>query len=242
MIASHTQATEPLEAPDEHSTRTVSQCGQSFQLRLSNILKESFLQCPYESSQAFLPNDSLDSIMTPENIEEYISTSEHTALRDRCSEIAKYVCGNPESKAAGVFAVLLLIEHPQLILDFMEEMISDLDLPLCLRDKGKSHFSRYCLDRKVEQSLIPIKRFDKWESVQRFAFYKHQWWVKLPVFETSTSKSLDAHPAIQLHNSSILPWIEYKPIYQQNSDVVRVRIHDAHHTFRPEVSNHFVIG
>lgn len=173
--------------------------------------------------------------MTAENIEEYISTSGHLVLRNRCSDIIDFVCGKPESKASGIFAVLLLIEHPGLIVDFMEEKITDNDLPLCLRNQEKSHFTQYCLDKRVGNSFIPIESFDRWESMQRFAFSSHQWWVKLPVFERSTSKSLDAHPAIRLHNSSILPWIEHKTIYRQNSDVVRVRIHDAHHKFQPEV-------
>lgn len=206
-------------------------------MSLTARLRDSVLQCPHDSSLAFLPNDSLDNIMKPGNIKEYISASEHPTLRNRCSDIIKFVCGNPELKASGVFAVLLLIDNPELIVDFMEERISDRDLPLCLRDKGTSHFTQCCLDKKVDESLIPIKRFDKWGYVQRFAFYNHQWWVKLPVFEKNVSKSLDAHPAIQLHNSSILPWVEYKPIYQQNSDVVRVRIHDAHHRFEPAVSH-----
>lgn len=215
----------------------IGQEDQTCQLPLRTRLQYSVLQCPQDTSLAFVPNDSLDSIMTPGNIEEYISTSEHLKLRNRCSDIIKFVCGNPDFKASRVFAVLLLIEHPQLIVDFMEERISDRDLPLRLRDKEKSHFTLYCLDKKVGESLIPIKRFDEWESVQRYAFYNHQWWVKLPFFEKSTSKSLDAHPAIQLHNSSILPWIEYKPIYDRNSDVVRVKIHNAHHRFEPEVRN-----
>lgn len=175
--------------------------------------------------------------MTAENIEEYISKSEHLALKSRCSDIIEFICGKPESKASGIFAVLLLMEQPKLIVDFMEENISDNDLPLCLRDEEQSHLMQYCLGKRVGDSLIPIERFDKWESMQRFAFSSHQWWVKLPVFERSTSRSLDAHPAIRLHNSSILPWIEHRTIYHQNSDVVRVRIHDAHHTFQAEVRN-----
>lgn len=175
--------------------------------------------------------------MTSNNIEAYILTSEHPILRKRCSDIINYVCGRPKSDASGIFAVLLLIENPQLILDFMEEGINDLDLPLCLSESEKNHLTQYYLDKKVNDSLTPIKRFDEWGSVQRFAFFNHQWWVKLPVFEQNYSKSLDAHPAIRLHDATILPWIDHKPIYHKNSEVVRVKIHDAHHNFEPEVSN-----
>lgn len=184
---------------------------------------------------SFLPRDSLDSIITRENVKEYILTQ--TKLQDRWSDIVDYVCGDQEQTASEIFAILLLMQNPQLIGDFMKEGIRDTDLPLCVRESNKSHVTEHGLDRKVESSLVPIQSFDQWEYLQRFAFSSHQWWVKLPIFERSSSQSIHGHPAIQLNKLSILPWVEYRPIYQRNSNVVRVRIHDAHHKFGPQVSS-----
>lgn len=235
-------ATEPLQLLSEQIPGNLERSSQGPRLSLATRLRNSVLQCPYERSLAFLPNDSLNSIMTRENVEECLSTSENSILRSRCSDIMEFVCGMKASNALGILAVLLLIEDPQLIVDFMEEGISDDDLPLCLRDNEQSHLTRYCLDRKIGGAFFPIEKFDQWKSVQRFAFFNHQWWVKPPVFERSTGKSWDAHPAIRLHKSTILPWVEHEEIIDhQNSNVVRVRIHDAHHDFGPEVSCAIVI-
>lgn len=191
----------------------------------------------------FLPNDALKDIVTAENIKNYIATSEDPTLRNRCSEIIKFVCGNPDRDASGIFAVLILIEHPELIVDFMEENINDSDLPLWRRENETKYITGYYLDKKLGNDFVPIRLFDKWGSVHRFAFFKHQWWVKLPVFEEHNSNSLDSHPIIRLHNSTILPWTEHKPIYHKNSEVVRVSIHDAHHNFQSEVSKaHCSVG
>lgn len=210
---------------------------QDPELPLATRLKNSTIQCAYDSSQSFLPNDAIEDIITPENVEAYIFASDHDVLRDHHFDVVNFVCGNPKSQACRIFAVLLLIDYPQLIMDFMEENISDLNLPLCLRDSENSHFAEYCLDKKVGNSLIAIERFNEWRSEQRYAFYKHQWWVNSPVFGRNTSKLLDDQTVIHLHNSTILPWIEYEPIHARDTDVVRVRIHHAHHTFGSEVSN-----
>lgn len=220
----------------DRSLQKQSSSGSNSELPLPTRLKDAVVQCPYDADLEFLPNDALNNIVTAENIENYIATSEDPTLRDRCSDIAKFVCGNPDRDASGIFAVLILIEHPQLIVDFMEENINDSDLPLWKRGNETKYITGYYLDKKLGNTFIPIRLFDKWGSVQRFAFFKHQWWVKLPVFEEHIGDSLDSHPIIRLHNSTILPWTEHEPIYHKNSEVVRVSIHDAHHNFQSEVS------
>lgn len=188
-----------------------------------------------------MPNDAIEGLITPDNVEAYLLASDHYVFRDHQFDLVNFVCGNPKSQASRIFAVLLLIGSPQLIVDFMEEKITDLDLPLCLRDNKEGRSPEYFLDKKVGSSLIAIERFNKWQSVQRYAFYTNQWCMNSPVFERNTSELLDGQTVIQLHDYTILPWIEYKPIHRGNSKISRVRIHHAHHNFGgTEVSNALV--
>lgn len=211
-------------------------------LSMKRRLSDSFIKSAYQRQPGlpgFLPNDAIDSIVTSENIEAYISISGHQILRDRCSDIINFVCGNLEINASKIFAALLLMDQAPLIVDFMEEKICDNDLPL---HAGQRVGINFCLCKSAGNTLMPITRFDKWRLVQRTEFLSIQWLVNAPVFERNNNESWDSHSAMRLSDEVILPWIEFEPLDGRYSSpigfqAVHVRIHDAHHTFQPKVIN-----
>lgn len=207
----------------------------SRELSLRKRLLDSTIESAHPRGQTFLPNDAIDGIITPKNIEAYISMSEHDVLWSRCSDIIDFVCGNSELNASKTFAALLLMDQAPLIVDFMEEKISDLDLPIFWSDKGENGTTR--MSKKVGNTFMPIAKFDQWTSAVQRSFFSVQWLVKAPVFEENNSESWDNHPAMRLPEAEVLPWTQFSVISEHGDshEIAHVKIHDAHHTFQPKV-------
>lgn len=205
------------------------------ELSLRKRLLDSTIESAHPRGQTFLPNDAIDGIVAPENIEAYISMSEHDVLWSRCSDIIDFVCGNSELNASKIFAALLLMDQAPLIVDFMEEKISDLDLPIFWSDKGENGSTR--MSKKVGNTFMPIAKFDQWTSAVQRSFFSVQWLVKAPVFEENNSESWDSHPAMRLSEAEVLPWTQFSVVSEpgDSHEIAHVKIHDAHHTFQPKV-------
>lgn len=210
------------------------------ELSLRKRLLDSVIESADSRKKTFLPNDAIKSIVTPENIEAHILMSGHEVLWGLCSEVIDFVCGDPESNASRIFAALLLIDQVPLILDFMEENVSDLDLPLVSGGEIGEHDS-FQIGKRIggTQAIRPFARFGKWAPAVQRSFLSVQWSVNAPVFEENIRESWDSHPATWLSKETILPWIEFEPIsksaLEESVQIAHVRIHDAHHTFQPKV-------
>ncbi|KAH8811206.1 kinase-like domain-containing protein [Xylogone sp. PMI_703] len=181
----------------------------------------------------FLPDDKLGEIIQAELVRGYLLAHPREKLRKNCLEIVDYVCGsrlNARGLSRRIFAILLIIDKPALILDFLREGIDDGDLPLL---KITLDGEEYILARKVGDISQPIEAFRQWSYAKRLAFYNTQWRVQLPVF-LKGKRSIKYHPVHRLNSEAVLPWTDYEQTYDGNSEVIRVKIHCAHHRFDAE--------
>lgn len=190
----------------------------------------------------FLPDDKLAEIMTTENVRNYLLISAQRSLREHHITITKHVCGQPgrsnsRRESRRVFAILLLIQEPHLILDFIDQGIDDSDLPLSIThvdsfssgpegivDYGKDSY----LAKSTSAGPVDIEGFCQWTYAQKKAFYSNQWRAQVPVFLRGHGQTTGVHPIHIFSDDIILPWTEYRKRFSCTNDVFRVKVHKAH--------------
>lgn len=207
------------------------QSHHSQRLSLDLLLKNVLRKCAYKENLTFLPDDELNNVMIFENVKDYLLSSGKEVLRSNYAKITEYVCGSPgrsnnRGTSRRIFAILLIIEKPARIMDVIEGGIDDTDLPFCRIDSDEEEC---VLARKSAGELISIQSFRAWPYTQRYAFFDNQWRVQAPVF--LRGRSLNSHPVHRLGNNAVFPWTDYEKAYEGNSEVVRVKIHEAHCRF-----------
>lgn len=159
------------------------------------------------------------------------------------STIIRHVCGqsgrsNARGASRRIFAILLLIQQPDLIMDFIEEGIDDSDLPLCKviiassssgsdSGTGEDEDEEGYLARSTSDGPIIIEKFRHWIYSQRQQFYQTQWRVQVPIF-LKGRRAPDFHPVHKFDRNIVLPWTEFEEHYNGLSDVSRVKVHRAH--------------
>lgn len=209
-------------------------------ITLNRLIRKALQTCKGNGNfQTFLPDDKLVEIMTVENVQHYLFNSGNI-FYEHHSEIVEHICGqagrsNSRRASRRIFAILLLMKEPQLILDFVEQGIDDGDLPLIKIRADSSSDSDSSMDddeddylaRSTSDGPIIIKKFCKWTPAQRETFYINQWRVQVPILLKGRHIP-DFHPVHRFDKDIILPWIEYEEHYSGNSDVSRVKIHKAH--------------
>ncbi|POS71541.1 protein kinase [Diaporthe helianthi] len=164
--------------------------------------------------------------MTAENIRYYLSNN-GIAFEEHHKEILEHVCGYTERShsrllSRRIFAILLLIEEPRLIMDFIEQGIDDGDLPLSkirIVHNSVDGDVRDYLARSTIDGPIIIDKFCEWTGRQ----------------------APDSHPVHKFEKDVILPWTEYEDHYSGHSDVFRVKIHNAHRRFHVSDEQSFAL-
>ena len=130
-----------------------------------------------------------------------------------------------------MFAILVLLEKVQFIFDLIHSDVSDSDLPLTL----KWHYdNRYTVYRRSDNDYRnPLDCFKEplWGSSELENFNQQQKIFLVPFLELRQGQ-VSFYP---LDNSKIiLPFIEYEPqAHGGYGRVWKVKIHAAHHNFRP---------
>jgi len=136
-----------------------------------------------------------------------------------------------------VFAVLVLLDMPLYIWSFLDENVSDLDLPLVeLKDPSSPRVAEL---RRRNSSLetapeAKLRCFDGWPPSRVSDFYDYQWSMLAPYFKQAAYNYV---PHCSLQDDHILPFIREEA---EDGNVERgggfsrvfmVRIHSAHHNF-----------
>jgi hypothetical protein len=218
---------------------------------LRKLILRALQPCKIHTNvENFLPEDKLVEIMTTENVKSYVASSGDVFEEDQ-SRVIEHVCGqsgrsNVRGASRRIFAILLLIQQPRLIMDFIEEGIDDSDLPLCkVRMASSSSDSIISMDddededdylaRSTRDGPIIIETFRKWNYPQRQTFYNNQWRVQVPIFQKGR-RAPEYHPVHKFDRDTVLPWTEFEERYNGFSDVSRVKIHKAHSKLGVNVS------
>ena len=135
-----------------------------------------------------------------------------------------------------IFAILVLMGESSAISKFIEDNVSDVDLPLEMEEAkktGRIHLKRWDSSQK---RLRSVKCVRGWLSARRDQFYAYQWKVVAPYlfFTHSDTRSIKHFKLKQDH---ILPFVfaeEQKTIPRIGGGygtVFLVDIHRDHHTF-----------
>lgn len=191
---------------------------------LRTKLHEARIEYPAESLRFFVPDSEKASIIT-----EDVVASEIRAARPhlRCSEAreqAKAVC----NRARNLFALLAYLRKGDEICAFLDEDISDEDLPF-ERSKREDRKCDFSLDRKDGSK---INALDHWKPSELESLGRKQWYMIAPVFK----ERMDHYV---LHKNTVLPFItkEEEGGEQINqtgggySDVFTTCIHTSHHKY-----------
>lgn len=171
----------------------------------------------------------LSHIHTPEKIRNYAEAV--------CRETEVMHGGKQKIKSfRKIFALLVLAETSSSIPLFLDEDVSDLDLPLAsLQVRGTIELRRK--DESGKPSQVPLQSFrhGMWSPNKLWNFNKYQWIMLAPFF--SQDKSGDVKHYL-LRDQHILPFVASQQADDDNAEyhggfgkVFMVRIHEEHHNF-----------
>ncbi|KAI8246026.1 hypothetical protein K4K53_002623 [Colletotrichum sp. SAR 10_77] len=178
-----------------------------------------------DPARSFLPDDELHRLVTPASALRTLREDAPGFTEEIRSIFANTVfTGSPQT--VKTFAILVLIGRPDAIFKFMDNSISDGDLPLEPTVEGGTLVRSQSTTKVFDLALAGLG----WDEV--VAFEEMQWRVCVPVMD---ELGAEGKPR-QLHPKTILPFIwdgPVAPVIQQggHSRVYQVRIHPAHHRF-----------
>lgn len=180
----------------------------------------------FNHEKDFLPRKSLESICTFDTVLGVLQPMLHDP--DRARRCAEFVCGSPEepsydhkTSTREIFAILVLIESVNLILDVQNAGLRDDDLPFRCSEQQAALWSRYSNENN------PLEFFpDRWA---RAGFYQKQWFIHVPFIarDEESGKAFE----YQFEPGTVMPWTYVSPHTEKGGfgEVQRVKIHPDHH-------------
>ncbi|KAM7216465.1 hypothetical protein V8F06_008178 [Rhypophila decipiens] len=158
-----------------------------------------------------------------------IATQESTI-----SPIANHIYHNLRN----IFATLLRIEHPRLIVHFLQCGIEDKDLPLhkfaSAPEEGNKTVYGLCVkDCSAHGSTFSqatcTRCLKGWPISLVNLFKETQWETLTPVFHAEEGQHPIHYP---LHEHTVLPFTRHESIHRgSRREILKVRIHAKHHNF-----------
>lgn len=193
-----------------------------------------------DNGALFVPDDARVSILSHPvvlaELQEHLPTMTPHGLQKLADRIVNSTRGSQASLR--VFALLVLLDKTSSIVDFVQEGLSDHALPFvkaAVANASSDQAPTFALRRKSAKDQH-LHACDGWSEVDMDAFEKLQWRVIAPNF-SDVSKQQNAD-FLDLDDQTVLPYIEswqnkkHDHYKGGNSEVWKVRIHDAHHSFQ----------
>ncbi|KAH7095140.1 hypothetical protein FB567DRAFT_600879 [Paraphoma chrysanthemicola] len=194
-------------------------------------------------SQQFLPKDEVPNVITHAAVAaELVKTlpgySHEIILRYAdtiCNISSCYVGGRWRQRSyRSIFALLVLTDKSHLVPSFIQDKVSDLDLPLVpVRDcDGISGMRRRKLNPDgTPQPLLACFDDEQWSPSHRDQFDRYQWYMLAPFFMLSKNGQINHYP---LHDQHILPFLSWHQAEDDAAEqsggygrVIMVRMHSA---------------
>ena len=197
----------------------------------------------------FIPRGKLSRVITVEavtkELQGTLSQVQPRISQERIQYYAKQVCKETQTQEIRkgkakiksfrkIFALLVLVEAASSIIRFVDEDVSDQDLPLTLvRHPGTSQ-----LYRKENQEKGPLMCFEDeiWGPVKLEMFQEYQWCLLAPFFSPPDEGGVVKNYMLQ--DEHILPYVVPDNPKDQIIDkiggygkVIMVDIHPDHHNF-----------
>lgn len=229
----------PLQKSGEFGSRSEDPLGVAIRSAMSNAHHAQ------DRNAEFLPMDKLDMIITPVNILEELRWLRIGEREDQES-ITLEIWGTFKKEGKKpttrrkLFAILVMLEKLQTILDFISEGLYDSDLPFTLHKDST-------ISRQDARTIEAFQRSD-WRINQKDQFTTYQWKVHVPYFDLS----YEAQPKVPhylLEDQTLLPLVghhsssEQPPWNRGGFSVVRkVKFHPAHYNSKHwRVSNTYLL-
>lgn len=197
----------------------------------------------------YLPNGQLCRIINTESVVQELSqylSDTHTA--EQIERYANLVCGEQEvirkdtkklKSFRKVFALLVLAEMSSSISLFLDDDVSDLDLPLVPK-KNHGFIELRRRDRSGQPCKTPLRCFkhSKWSQTKLRHFEKDQWIMLAPFFAQGNFGDVKHY---ELRDQHVLPFVASEGADAEQVDcrggfgkVTMVRIHKEHHNFQDQ--------
>ncbi|SCV57495.1 uncharacterized protein FFB14_15171 [Fusarium fujikuroi] len=207
---------------------------------LEQQLRGAICQHAHKESKGFLPLDKLNEIVIEDSVSVALRECMPNLSHDDAQFHAKMICprsqrNHREPSFRRIFAILTIIQQPQEVFAFMENNITDLDLPL-VKVRGE-HKGRYELRRKFQPNR-PLEGLDKWSPFLIDSFEGCQWMMMSPFFSWENKRAVRTY---FLADQTILPFIEdsSRDVDMEDDEdfqgghgsIFKVKIHPAHHNF-----------
>ncbi len=205
---------------------------------LADKLRDDLIEWPLEGNHYFLPIDLLENLVTEKTVKEELLHLKIAIEEQKLDSYVRSIC----TKAKKLFTLLLLQQQEMSIFAFMDEGITDSDLPLtrCYLQKSGVLPPTFtlCTNKHsstgiIDHSKCGIKAISSWKWNVVRDVCAHQWQVQAPVFEKSSARGAPI-PHFDLDDNTVLPFIEDHEgkVVQTKvggySHVWGVRIHPAH--------------
>jgi hypothetical protein len=216
----------------------------ALQLQIYRAMEESQSEDASLPTQRFLPNDKLCQIINPTTVfDELVKCLPHT--KDQIQKYAEAICNITLSYEGGrwrrkscrmVFVILVLAEKTKHIISFLEEHVSDLDLPLVpKKERGIVMGMQRSKSASIGTSYELLECFnDKgWSPLSMEQFDRYQWFMLSPFFSEGRCGQINHYP---LHDQQVLPFVSHNAADEEATEyqggygrVMMVTMHRAHH-------------
>ncbi|KAI1739892.1 hypothetical protein F4680DRAFT_448506 [Xylaria scruposa] len=204
------------------------------------------------TGQMFLPNGSLDELITRDTVEEGLRQDfackrhgwDQSRLEKKIRSLAKKICpteiminsGESFKPIRQIFAILVLMREASEISRFIKQGLSDDDLPLSItEDEDKKISPKRRRSSRSELSFEKLQHFQRWLPGLKDSFWVMQWRVIAPVLTEGEYNDIQLLP---LHEKDILPFVACDTVPTKDVGhggfgvVYTAHIHEKHHDFK----------
>lgn len=216
----------PLSWGDDSSDSTVS---------LKDSLNGALIRG--DGGRLFIPDNALTSIMSHPSVSAELRKQLPTMPAEELEQLVSRITargfqdGALSNSLLRTFAVLVLSDKADRIVELSQEGLSDMDLPLV-----KASLADGLELRRKSAPHLQLRCFTDWSKADLETLEKLQWRVLAPIF-ADIAKQQDPD-FLNLENQTVLPYVEswenkkHDHYKGGNSEVWKVKIHGAHHNFK----------
>ncbi|CAO2653751.1 Nn.00g031620.m01.CDS01 [Neocucurbitaria sp. VM-36] len=237
------------EYQEEDASDSSSTCPLAFELQeqIFHALVRNERKDAHIPSWGFLPQEQLYRVVNSNSVARKLSTDlSYRYTSEQIKTYASTVCNEPEVVRKGkkklksfqkIFAILVMVEMSSAICHFLDEDVSDIDLPLIPTWKHGRIVGLCRWDPSGVPSTPPLQCFRRalWSPVKLRNFEQEQWTMLAPFFSQGEDGEIKHYV---LQDKHILPFLAApdaeadKAQYGGFSKVTMVHIHPDHHNFK----------
>lgn len=194
-----------------------------------------------DGGRLFLPDTAFKAVLSYETVlaelRKHFPIMPDQELRRLAAQItAKDLQGwLPFNGLLRTFAVLVMLDQVDKIVCFLQEGVTDVALPLMTVRNANGGLPSSTIDlRRKDIPDVQLRCFKSWSQTDLEAFERLQWQFLSPIFSDLANKQ----DLVDLEEKTVLPYVETWETKKQdhykggNSEVWKVKIHDAHHNFQ----------